>query len=99
MGATAVAVDVPTGTADDNVFVGTCAIVGWSFEEDAASAAVASLVIRDSAATSTSAQALAYVQLAADQSVNMSFVHPIRVNNGIFVDRVAGNTRGVIYIV
>jgi hypothetical protein len=98
MGASAVVVDVPSGTADDNVFVGTCSITGWSFEEDAGTAAVASLVIRDSAATSTSAQALAYVQIGADQSVNMSYEHPIRVNAGIFVDRVAGSNRGVIYI-
>lgn len=85
-----------SGTADTAAVGFPCKLLGFSIHESAASAAVASLYLRDgSGATGDIRVAL---ELLGDQSATMWFgPQGIQCNTGIYVDRVAGTTEGVIY--
>ena len=86
---------VAAGTADVQAFTGGATVVGYSVREAAVTGAVASAVIRDG--TSSAGEPRAFVELAADsaETVELPVVY---FSTGIFVDRVAGNTEFVFYL-
>jgi len=93
----AVALQLATATTDVQVMTGSTYLMGFSIKESAGTAAVATLAIRDG--TSASAPIVVELELNADQSATMWFGDSgIRIDTGIYVDRIAGETRGAIYV-
>ena len=93
---TAVAAD----TADAQGIVGTYNLVltGFSVAETAASAATAEVILRHGT-TSSAAMLVAPINLEANGFGMYVCDPPVIVPNGVFVDRVSGNTTVVLYTV
>ena len=71
--------------------------MGFSLRESAASAAVATAIIRDG--TTDAAPIVVVLELNGDQSATMWFgPDGIRIDTGIYLDRVAGTVTGCVYI-
>jgi len=93
---------VASGTADVQGYTGVCYFKGYNFREAAGSPAIASLTIR--AGTSTAGAPLAEVALLASTTVqgnvpnNSATSAGIYCPTGVFIDRNAGTTVGVIYV-
>ena len=91
------AVALSSASTDVQAVTGRCTLMGWSIHESAGSAAVASLILRDG--TSASGAIVAVLELAADGDDHVWFgPDGIRVNGGLYVDRVAGSTEGAVFI-
>lgn len=89
------AVNVASGTVDAQGFNGSCALVGVFVRESAATAAAAEVILRDGTA------ATAPLRLAFDLGANEEqFLNlpAIEFATGVFVDRVAGETELVLYL-
>ena len=94
----ATATPIATGTADVQGFAATAGLrlMGYSVRESAGSAAVAALNLRHG--TTATDPLLAVSELAANGADNAWFgPQGINCPNGIFVDRVAGETELVLY--
>lgn len=89
------AVVVASGTADAQAFTGACTLVGYSVRESAGIAAVATVVLRDGTAATDPLRVL--IELPADRSETTK-TPAIDFANGVFVDRVAGETELVLYL-
>lgn len=90
-------VPIATGTTDAQVVAGATYLSGYSARESATVGAGASFVLRDG--TDTSGTAVALVELAANQSVQVAFTYPIYFGTGIFLDRTEGETAVTVYTV
>jgi hypothetical protein len=89
------AIVVPTGTGDVQAATGDVDLYGFSARESAGTAAVATVVIRDG--TSAAGTPVAFIELAANGSVTTP-LPDVGVRNGLFVDRIAGETELVLYV-
>lgn len=90
--------EVASGTADVSVLAAACTLLGWSFAENAASAAVAEVIIRDG--TDDTGEIVAIISLNPDESVRESAPNPgIALATGAFVEKSLGTTRGCLWIV
>lgn len=89
------AVAIATGTADAQGVTGAATLVGYSIRESAATAAVATVIIRNG--TLATDPAVAIVELAANASTTAA-LPSVDCSNGVFIDRVAGETELVLYI-
>lgn len=88
--------ELATGTADVLVRTGLATLFGWSLAESAGVAAVATVIIRDG--VDTAGKIVAVIELTANGSDTQELMpNGVRINTGIFVDRVAGETVGAIY--
>lgn len=89
------AVPLASGAGDLAITDRPGVLMGFSIRESAAVAAVATVIIRDG--IDNTGKILAVVELAADKSETKWF-GPTgkRVNTGIWVDRVIGETEGAI---
>jgi hypothetical protein len=101
-------------TADFTLASGPQYLGGWSIREAAASAAVATVIIRngsdtDSAtggvqcaasggSTQVGGQALAFIELAANGSSTETLSLPVNASNGLCADIVAGEVDIAIYL-
>lgn len=93
----AFAVQLPTGAGDLQVYSGAGRLAGWSIRESAAAALPATVILRDG--DDATDPILAVIELGADGSANFSFGDDtVEFRTGVFVDRAAGETMGVIYI-
>lgn len=93
------AVAIPTAgtTADEAVTASQGFLMGFSLRESAASAAVATALIRDG--TTATDPIVVVLELNGDQSATMWFgPDGIRINSGIYLDRVAGTITGAVYV-
>lgn len=106
VGADGVAVDlqpatvvaVASGTADVQAVNAACTLLGWSFEEDAGTAAVARIILRDG--TDATGTVVAVISLNPDESVRENAPIPgIKITTGVYVDKTAGNTIGSVWYV
>lgn len=88
-------IPVASGTAGVQAAAGSSTLMGCSARENAATAAAATVVLRNG--TSSSDPIVAVVELAAGTSQTVT-VPAIDCPNGIFVDRQAGETELAIYI-
>jgi hypothetical protein len=101
-------------TADFTLVSGPVYLGGWSLREAAASAAVATVIIRDGADTDTGTggvqcaasggvtqvggRALAYIELPGNGSAGENYAQPINAPNGLCADVVAGEVDITIYL-
>ena len=88
-------VHVATGTADVQGYTGSTTLMGYSVRESAGTPAAATVVLRNG--TSTAAPAVAIVELAANGS-ETGVLPALDCPDGVFVDRVAGETELVLYV-
>lgn len=89
------AIHVATGTSDVQVISGAVNVLGYSVRESGIVGAAATVILRNG--TSTSAPAVAIIELAADRS-ETNILPSVSCPNGLFVDRVTGETELVIYV-
>ena len=89
------AIAIATGTADVQGVSGSATVAGYSVRESAGTAAVATVILRNGTAATDPVVAL--IELAANQSVTAS-MPAVDCPNGVFIDRVAGETELVLYI-
>lgn len=84
-------------TADESVLDVPCTLFGWSLRESAATAAVATVLIRNG--TDATGDIVCPIELNGDESTTMWFgPHGIRMDTGIFFDRVAGTITGSVFV-
>lgn len=69
-------------------------LAGFSIKEDAGTPAAATVNLRDS---TVSGQILVALELAGDESAVGQFSKPIPVEDGVYVEVVAGTISGVLY--
>ena len=89
-------ISIATGTADAQVVTGSQKVTGLSARESGTVATAASFVLR--AGTTATAPAVVFVELAGDASVNLNYTDPVKFANGIFLDRVSGETEVTVYV-
>lgn len=89
------AIHVTSSASDAQAIAAPATVVGYSAREAAASAAVATVLIRNG--TTASDPIVAMIELAADASQTAT-LPAVDCPNGVFVDRVAGTTELVIYV-
>lgn len=87
---------VATGTADVQVVSRGCILRGFSIRESAGTPAVATVILRDG--TAATDPIVAVIELAANGSVTEYFDDGISISTGVYVDRVAGETEGAVYL-
>lgn len=90
--------NIPTGTADAQGIAGQAnlRLLGFSINESAATAAAASLILRHGAAATD--PEIMDLTLAADGQTDRWFgPDGISIPNGLFVDRVSGETKLTLY--
>lgn len=90
------AIAVATGTADVQGVSGAATLAGYSIRESAGTAAVATVILRNG--TTATDPIAALIELAANQSTTAT-LPAVDCPGGVFVDRVAGETELVLYIV
>ena len=90
-------VQVATLTTDVQAYTGYGNLYGYSFRESAGTPAVATVILRDG--TAASDPILVILELGSN-GVDTQWFGPqgIPFNRGIYVDRVAGETEGVLYV-
>ena len=94
----ATVVAVASGTADVQAVNAACTLLGWSFGENAASAAVAEIIIRDG--TDNTGTIVAVLTLNPDESIRESAPFGgLKITTGVYVDRVSGTTHGSVWYV
>lgn len=86
---------VASGAADAQAFTGSGTLVGYTVRESAGTPATASLVLRDG--TSTAGSVIATISLAASTSQSAE-LPAVQFDTGVFVDRLAGSTEVVVYV-
>ena len=84
-----------SGTAGVQLVSGPATVYGYSIRDNAATAAVATVVLRDG--TSSSAPAVAFIELPADGS-RSERLPGLQFQNGVFVDRAAGTSEIILYV-
>lgn len=89
--------DVDPDTAGNEALKGELSFYGYSIRESATVAAVATVILRDG--LDDTGKIVAVIELAANASTQ-AWHGPqgIRINKGLFVDRVAGETEGAVYL-
>jgi hypothetical protein len=93
----AAAIQTTGTTADEAVTASQGFLMGFSLRESAASPAVATAIIRDG--TTATDPVVVMLELNGDQSATMWFgPDGIRINTGVFLDRVAGTITGALYV-
>lgn len=90
------AIAVASGTADAQAITGSVTLVGVSVQESAGSPAAASLVLRDGTQASDPGRVL--IKLAASES-RVIALPALQFDAGVFVDRVAGSSELVLYVI
>lgn len=90
------AIAVATGTVDVQGVSGGATLAGYSVRESATVAAAATVILRNG--TTATDPIVALIELAANASTAQS-LPAIDCPGGVFVDRVAGETELVLYIV
>lgn len=88
-------VNVASGTGDVAAVTGAATLWGYSVRESAGTPAAATVVVRDGDADTDPARVL--IELAADQSQTVR-LPAVQFDDGIFIDRVAGETELVLYL-
>lgn len=88
------AVHVATGTADVQGVNVASTLVGFSVRESGTVAAVATVIIRNG--TSTAGTPVAFIELAADKA-ETHLLPSVDCPDGIFIDRVLGETELTLY--
>jgi hypothetical protein len=84
-------------TADEGITVHQGFLMGFSLRESAAAPAVATAIIRDG--TTATDPIVVVLELNGDQSATMWFgPDGIRINTGVYLDRVAGTVTGAVYV-
>lgn len=91
-----ITINVATGTADAVGYGHNGLLFGFEVRESAVTAAAAEVIIRDGA--DATGKKLANVVLAADGVEHRSFGTPVRIDSGVFIDRVAGETEVILYV-
>jgi hypothetical protein len=89
------AVQVASGTADAQAVAGSATLVGFSARENAGTAAAATVILRNG--TAATDPIVAVIELAADSSQTEK-IPAVDCPNGIYVDRVAGTSELVVYV-
>jgi hypothetical protein len=89
-------VAVASGAGDVQAVTGAVTLVGVAARETAGSPAAASLVLRDG--TDATGAVRVPIELAANQSVAVQ-LPAVEFATGVFVDREAGTTELVLYII
>lgn len=82
-------------TVGAQAMAGAATLTGYSVRESAASAAVATVILRHG--TSAAAPAIAFIEIGANASQTAT-LPAIDCPNGIFVDRVAGTSEISIFV-
>ena len=106
--------DFPAKNATFTVTGSAVRMTGWSIRESAGSAAVATVILRNGADTDTGTggvqcaasggvaqvggEALAYIELSANQSVGEDYTYALSAPNGICASVVAGTIDLTVYI-
>ena len=67
----------------------------WGFSFDETAGAAVELVLRNGSATG---DVLAFVNIAANASANMSYAKPIQCVDGLYIEDVTGSFRGTVYV-
>jgi len=86
---------VASAATDVQAHTGAATLVGLTVRESAGTPAVASLVLRDG--TTATDPIVAVVELAANESKAVP-LPAVNIATGIFVDREAGTTELVLYV-
>lgn len=89
-------IHIASAATDAQAVTGPATLVGLSVRESAGTPAAASLVLRDG--TSTAGEIVAVVELAANES-KVLLLPAVRIVDGIFVDREAGSSELIVYII
>ena len=89
-------IPVATGLGDVQVSTGAQKVSGLSARESGTVATAASFVLRNG--TTATAPAVIFVELAADGATNLNYADPIRFPDGIFLDRVSGETQVTVFV-
>ena len=89
-------IPIATGTADAQVSTGSQKVTGLSARESGTVATAASFILR--AGTTATAPAIVFVELAGDASVNFNYTDPVKFADGIFLDRVSGETQVTVFV-
>lgn len=84
---------VASGTTDVTATTEHTTLYGYSFQEDAAVAAVATIVLKDG----SGGDSLIFIELPANGSETISFPVPVSFPSGVYVDKVAGSTIGALF--
>lgn len=88
---------VATTTTDVQISSLAGVLMGWSLRESAGTPAVATAYIRDG--TSATAPIVAVIEFAANVSGTEWFgPQGIRINTGVYLDMVAGELEGAIFL-
>lgn len=98
MASKTIAADIASGTGDVAVADKPASLMGWWFQESAVVGAAAEVVIRDG--TDATGRIIVRLEFTANENKEPFSVgdgHGIRMNNGIFVDRVSGETQGTVF--
>ena len=84
---------VPVTVVKDVTYVGIKDVWGFSFDETGT--APVEMVLRDGG---SGGDVHAYVNIAADKTVNMSYVKPLYFPNGLHIVLITGAFQGVVYL-
>lgn len=88
---------VASGTTDVQAYTGGTRLLGFSFRENAGSAAAATIILRDGEADT--APIVYVIELAADESRGEWFPGGgIAITDGVFVEKAAGTTQGTVFV-
>ncbi|WP_116051684.1 hypothetical protein [Amycolatopsis palatopharyngis] len=88
-------IHVASAATDDQALTGAATLVGLTVRESAGTAAVASVVLRDG--TAATDPVIAVVELAANESKVIT-LPAVAITTGVFVDREAGSSELVLYV-
>lgn len=91
-------VAVVSASTDVQAVGAACTLLGWSFGENAGTAAVAELYLRDG--TSSAGTIVAHITLNPDESIREAAPNPgLKITTGVYVDMVSGTCDGSIWYV
>lgn len=85
-----------SGTEDVQLLTGRQELTSFSCRETATVPAAASCILRDG--TSTSGVPVIFIELVADGDRNIAYSESLEFENGIFLDRVAGECSLTIHV-
>lgn len=83
----------PVRVVNDVLYSGVVHYWGFSFDETAGSKV--ELVLRNGSVTG---DVLAFVNINANASANMSYAKPIQCTLGLFIEDVSGAFQGMVYV-
>ena len=83
---------VPTSVVKNVTYTGLTHIWGFSFDETGTAAV--EMVLRNGG---SGGDVIAYVNIAADKSANMSYVKPLHFPGGLHIVLITGAFQGLVY--